>query len=732
MKKKSIVRFILGSGILLGPSLAWAQTSISKQEVKNFKGNIESYWKEEDPNFKTSEVPEKWKDESAVIIAQKTTLQVEKELLNPKLKMFERARFKVWLHDKDAVKSYSELYFSKWDNDNGFAARVIKPGGMIEELDLSSAVKEESADNVPERFKSFIETGNLSDRGPGFGVQYYKLAVPDLEPGDIIEYAYSAYGILYIGASLFFEMDPVYYLCNRKYPVVYQYYDFKTNSRCYFSAKSMNGAPEFKEVDDGKWDDFRFEDRDREKIKDRRWVNEYLVLPMVKFQVVYARSGHNAKAELFVGDRDEVKKGVDMEELGKKVRANYKDMVTKAYYASITPGVFAWNDFKARLNKVSDRSTTEEEYIRKIYYIFRHQIGTRYEITDRYFASAFKDYLNDKKIKADLVVTPRNTISRPQDLLFRSELAWLVRVNGKYVFNFSRYSNLDDMDPACQGNEAYLVTDKGDVEKLTLPMTGPDDNKSVYLFQLTLDDKLENITVQGDNGFSGLSKRGVIAPVLYGTNAFREDYKIYGGRDSLEDLDRFSRKDKETMIRKIAEESDRETKEKPDIMKRLLGGDFKNVVSYDNFVLVSNGRTPESPVLRYKEQYVVGDMVKRAGKSLLVSIPSFIGSQFQIEKDEVKRQFDIDTRYARTNHWKIVFTIPAGYSVGDLSALNQSVDNAAGAFISTAKVENGQLIVDAQKIYKRRDVKKEEWDLMRAFLDAAYNFSQQKVVLRKS
>src|ERR1700734_3822919 len=121
MKKKSILNFIFGSGILLWPYLAGAQTAISKQEVKNFKSNIESYWKEEDPNFKTDEVPAKWKDESAVIIAQKTTLQVEKELLNPKLKMYESARFKVWLHDKDAVKSYSELYFSKWDNDNGFA-----------------------------------------------------------------------------------------------------------------------------------------------------------------------------------------------------------------------------------------------------------------------------------------------------------------------------------------------------------------------------------------------------------------------------------------------------------------------------------------------------------------------------------------------------------------------------------------------------------------------------------
>ncbi len=67
------------------------------------------------------------------------------------------------------------------------------------------------------------------------------------------------------------------------------------------------------------------------------------------------------------------------------------------------------------------------------------------------------------------------------------------------------------------------------------------------------------------------------------------------------------------------------------------------------FNLISDGRSFERPVLRYSEQYTAGDIVKRAGKSLLVSIPAFIGTRFKIEKDEIKREFDIDTRYARTN-----------------------------------------------------------------------------------
>ena len=65
--------------------------------------------------------------------------------------------------------------------------------------------------------------------------------------------------------------------------------------------------------------------------------------------------------------------------------------------------------------------------------------------------------------------------------------------------------------------------------------------------------------------------------------------------------------------------------------------------------------------------------------------------------------------------------IPAGYTVRGLKELNTSVDNAAGKFSCEAKEENGNIIILIAKVYKKKDMPKENWNDMLAFIDAAYN-----------
>jgi len=86
---------------------------------------------------------------------------------------------------------------------------------------------------------------------------------------------------------------------------------------------------------------------------------------------------------------------------------------------------------------------------------------------------------------------------------------------------------------------------------------------------------------------------------------------------------------------------------------------------------------------------------------------------------------------ARTIENNIVINIPAGYTVEGLQELNMSVDNESGAFISTAKTEDGKLIISTRKLYKKNFDKKELWPNYVAFLEAGYKFSQAKVVLKK-
>jgi hypothetical protein len=72
-----------------------------------------------------------------------------------------------------------------------------------------------------------------------------------------------------------------------------------------------------------------------------------------------------------------------------------------------------------------------------------------------------------------------------------------------------------------------------------------------------------------------------------------------------------------------------------------------------------------------------------------------------------------------------------GYTVDGLQELNYNVDNESGSFVSSAKMDGNKLVFSTQKIYKKNYDKKEQWPNYVAFLEAAYRFTQAKVVLKK-
>ena len=128
----------------------------------------------------------------------------------------------------------------------------------------------------------------------------------------------------------------------------------------------------------------------------------------------------------------------------------------------------------------------------------------------------------------------------------------------------------------------------------------------------------------------------------------------------------------------------------------------------------------------------MGDLTRRAGKNFLVSVPGLMGSQNQVKAEDRQRKYGIDVRYPRTFTWDIAYTFPAGYTVKGLADLNQTVENETGSFSSKATVEGNVLKLSISKVYKQTKIKREDFGKMLAFLDAAYNFSQRRVLLKKN
>jgi len=148
-------------------------------------------------------------------------------------------------------------------------------------------------------------------------------------------------------------------------------------------------------------------------------------------------------------------------------------------------------------------------------------------------------------------------------------------------------------------------------------------------------------------------------------------------------------------------------------------------------VLNSDGRNWKKQELSFTNKYELTDMLSFAGQNLLINVPGLIGEQLYVNREERNREVDAFMGFPRSLRNIINFTIPDGYKVVGLNNLNINIDNETGTFAVMATVEGNQLSILVKKRYKQMIVKKENWGKLLQFLDAAFTFSQKKILLKK-
>ena len=116
--KQILLLVLLG---LLAFSIA-AQKEETKDYVRMKDELNEKIFGAVDPYFKDNKLPEQYRDESAVVLAQKHTLESDSKMkfkiglfasAGPKYSFFDIFRRKLFINDQSALKEYSELSFNK-------------------------------------------------------------------------------------------------------------------------------------------------------------------------------------------------------------------------------------------------------------------------------------------------------------------------------------------------------------------------------------------------------------------------------------------------------------------------------------------------------------------------------------------------------------------------------------------------------------------------------------------
>ena len=719
--------------LLILPNYIIAQDVIDEDFLDVITKNAAPLWSQSTTQFAASTIPEKYKKESAVIFGFKRELSIDKQSKagfikkgEKSLVFFENVRFKIILNDKNSVKSFTEFYFRYSDKVDGFAAKVTKKDGTTTNVDLSEAIKVESVKEVPEFFKSFF------DQEVTTGNRYYKVAIPDLEPNDILEYVAITKSKLDVRGNGFIEFSPQYEQCSKKYPILFNQIAIETDDKSYFKALSKNGAPEFKKEVANNSDFFRyvFTDNDRATEKDVNFVNAYRQFPFIKFQVIYS-SKDEVKGAL-MGNTGEIKSNFTKEELAKKAWEDYtltgKEM--KGYYAKKE---YASNFWQA-LKKLGAKDWSEKEYIKNAYYRLRNYVlNNDTYLSDKDAAYFFGYLLTEKDIKYDVVISVSNQIGELKDVLFENEIRYVIKVGKDFYYNYTDHSNPGELVESLLASEAYIITEPnkktGDqsITPITLPNATYEENTSNLIIDVSLNNDLSSLTVSRTSAYNGINKNGSISDALRYTTVILDDYKNYGGENPTNKMtpkEEAKYNDDVKTFKKNSKEA------KDEYVKKDLEKDYGKKVVLKDFIINSDGRSLKNKELNYTEIFELQNMVRKAGKKLLINIPGLVGSQLQFKKEERNRKNDIDVDYARGIHWVINFKIPNGYTLEGINELNNKVENEIGTYSCKATQANGKATIEITKQYKKATFSKAKWNDMLSFIDAAYNTSFKNVLLK--
>ncbi|HEY4147946.1 MAG TPA: DUF3857 domain-containing protein [Chitinophagaceae bacterium] len=728
--------FFLFAALLVSGTLT-AQTYIDDGFLDNIEKNAKSVWDEPSPAFTSNNTPDAWKNESAIIMGYKRSILFDKKssggfftARENSVYFFEKVRFKIKVQDKNSVEHFSEIYFRYGDKQDGFNAHIIKPGGEVQNVDLKEAVSVESTSDVPEFFKSFFDQSYSSQR------RYYKVAVSNLEPGDILEYVANTKSNLNVTGAGFVEFTPQYEVCSKSYPVAYNEIDIETDSKSFFKSLSLNGAPEFNKesTDDKDFFKYVFIDKNREIQKDINFINELTVYPVVKFQVIYANKP-NAKGVL-IGDKGELKKGFSREELAKKAWEDYEAVGDYPYapgnaYATVQ---FVINSSWADLKKLGAKEWPEKQYVERAYYYVRHLVVYRDTyLSDKMFAYIFGSLLYQRDIQSELVISISNDIGKLKDVLFDQEIRYAIKLNNQYYFNCTDHSNPGDMVQSLLGNDAYIIykpaakTGAQDIKPITLPEVTADDNTAVYNIEASLDAGMNNLSVKRKNTFTGISKAREMDEAMKFTTYMLDDYKYYGGGSPTDNMKSAQADEYQKSTTALKDEF---KEAKPEFAKQELQREFGHNVKFSDYKIASDGRSVKNKTLDFTETFELPDITRKAGRKYLLSLTGLVGGQLQIKEEQRDRKLDISVGYPHTLTWNISFKIPDGYTVAGLTELNTNVENEAGKYSCEAKEENGSVVIKIIKCYKQRNVPKENWKNMLAFIDEAYNSSFKYILLK--
>lgn len=680
----------------------------------------EEVWKDTPVDFKKREVPDKYKNESAVILSyyrevstdyyRKATAELILNFrLTRQIECSDMERMLIQINDKKALKDYSEFSFrtktKKWfagyqkKTKTILGIRVLKKNGSVQEVSLDDYVD----------VKEGAKDKDLSQ----------KIAVPNLEIGDCLD----VFSLDQIDAQEQ-QLDPFMFFLRQDEPMLYGRVHCVLDPSLATVYRSMNGAPDFEQTTD----------KDKNVVLDLTvsqpvdaepsvWYNSSLQSPCILMYVT------PTKSKTIIIEKAMRQKGVRANpDVTPILQDDWKLMDRSIKKSGYTPlSVMDYKEVRKVYKEIKDVSLTAEEKADRLYSVL--YLSSRVNQRD---LNSLANYV--RKLGGDIemgITTPLGSPSVDQVVNY-NENVWFFRLKdtGKYYFVGTYPKVASEMPYLFQGRKAYM---QGDKALFTLPESKADDNKSVVTITAQLNGTTMNINRKVD--YSGEQKvygQGVCTPdsYIYGPEQL-EAYWRYLKYDDSTPYGVFDKKDQANVKARFEEYRQKERSDQ--FKEEIMGYHDSEPTQIGNFGIDCVGVRKDSADLVYHVSYDMDGLVKRAGRNIIVSIGKLIGTQKKLEGNDRVRKDDVWRKFAYADEFDIVLDLPNGYkaSAESLRKLETSVSNECGEFVATATAEGDKVHVHVRKSFLHRNEPLANWDKLLRLVDAGSAFYAKEIVLAR-
>lgn len=622
-------------------------------------------------------------------------------------------RFMVKLFDQSAVDYYSDFSYGgqsqsklargylKRKLDNAFGARIHKADGTLRNVDLSDALEETSGKGGKE-------------------IDGYKIVIPGLEVGDVLEY-------FYYTKEEVDELSPrrtIIPFCKR-YPVLNFEIHGEFDPRLTVECRSVNGAHDLStSPSDGKNPNVvSLKVSGISAMPDEEWSFPYRQMPFVEMQVLNNESAYGISsikrregvfslpAGMYFADIRSVIKMISTD--GSKAKRKAENIV-KAF-------------------KKDNPNALRKELADVTWLALTHSMVTEKEsLNDLALALCMQDILQSQGVEPDSLgigfTCSRNDFSI-NDILSWEEPDYVAIVGDDIYYLDNSGVYIPGEFPAVYHGEevAAFMGKRENLSKSTMlrSMRIPQSRTSqnVLVQELTLSVNLQD-------GMTRLSRKSQAAGHAKSVLHFPQEMNEY--LTSIEDFMGLPEKNRHKKITFDELEHSKNSKEAMlDEAENRLG---VRPAEIHSFSVNSWGNIPDNPLVEWEMECDMPDLTEDLGDDLELKVGKLLGYQEKLTDSQKDRMLDVMIPAPMRMLTTINIEIPDGYKVDEtsLQAIFQNTNTSSGQVLLMPELlEDGNVRMQCMYKFNKSHVPVEEWPNFAVLIDAAADVAASSIILVK-